>query len=62
MTASIQWEFAVGQNVLPAAYSGLFAGQVQRILKDRGINKSQWLSSAWNARDLVRITAGLGGC
>ena len=60
MTAVMRWGFAVGQNELPAAYSGLFIGQVQHLLKDGGIKKSQWLRYVWNSRDRVRITAGLG--
>ena len=57
----IRWEFSIGQNRLPMAYSVLFTGQVQRLLKYDGINKNKWLISVWNAQDWVRITAGLGG-
>ena len=39
MTAVIQWEFLVGPNGLPAAYSGLFIEQVQHLLKDEVITK-----------------------
>ena len=62
MTAAIRWEFSVGQNVLPVAYSGLFTGQVQRLLKDDSITKAQCILSVWNARDWVRIKSGLGDC
>ena len=61
MTADIRWEFAAGQNLLPAAYSGLFIGKFQYLLKYDGITKSKWLSSAWKAWDWVMITEGLGG-
>ena len=61
MTAVMRWGFAVGQNELPAAYSGLFTGQVQRLLKYDRITKAQWLISIWNTRDGVKISAGLGG-
>ena len=61
MTAVICWEFSVGQNGLPAAYPEFFTGQFQRLLKDDGITKSQWLISIWNAQYHIRITSGLGG-
>ena len=61
MTAAIWWEFEVGQNELPAEYSGLFSGQVQRLLKDDDITKYQWLSSVCNTWDHIRIKSGLGG-
>ena len=61
MTAVIRWEFSVGQNRLPASYSGLFTGQVQRLLKDDDINKSQWLCYVCNTRYRVMIKADLGG-
>ena len=61
MTAVIQWEFSVVQNGLPVAYLVLLTGQIQRLLKDDSIAKSQWIRSVWNARGCVRITAGLGG-
>ena len=48
MTMVIRWGFAVGQNGLPATYSELFTGQVQRLLKDDGITKYQCLCSIWN--------------
>ena len=40
-TTAIQWEFAVGKNELPAAYSGLFTGQVQCLFKDDVITKAK---------------------
>ena len=61
MTAAIQWEFAVGQNGLPLTYSGLFPGQVQCLLEYDEIIKALWISSIWNDKYRVRITAGLGG-
>ena len=60
MTATIRWEFTVGQNGLPTTYSGLLTGKVQRLLKDDGITKYQWLRSIWNTHDRVQITASLG--
>ena len=51
----------VGKNGLSAEYSGLFTGKVQRLLKDDGINKYQFLNSVRNAWDRVKVTAGLGG-
>ena len=62
MTAAIWREFSVGQNILPVAYSGLFTGKFQRLLKDDGITKSQWIRSVCNAQDQVMITSGLVGC
>ena len=61
INATRWWEFAVGQSGLPAAYSGLFTGKIQRLLKDDGTTKSQWIRYIWNVRDLVRIRSGLGG-
>ena len=61
MTAAIQWEFAVGQNGLPLAYSGLFTGQVQCLLEYDRIIKALWISSVWNDKYRVRTTSGLGG-
>ena len=61
MTATIRWEFTVGQNGLPTTYSGLLTGKVQRLLKDDGITKSQWINSVWNTRYRVRTTEGAGG-
>ena len=61
ITAVIWWEFAVGQNWLPATYSSLFTGKVQHIFNDDRITKSQLLIEIWNSRDRVRIKEGLGG-
>ena len=60
MTEAIRLEIEVGQNVLPAAYSGFFTGQVQRLLNDDGITKAQCISYVLNTRDWVRIKLDLG--
>ena len=59
-TTATRWEFVLCKNGLPAAYSGLFTGQLQHILKDERITKSQWLRFVYNSRYWVRITEGLG--
>ena len=60
MTAEIEWEFAVGKNGLPAAYSGLFTGKIQRLLKNNGNTKARCIIYVWKKRYQVRITEGLG--
>ena len=61
MTSAIQWEVSVGQNILPAPYSSLLTGQVQRVLKYYRLTKTQFLSSVSYAWYQVRITEVLGG-
>ena len=59
MDSAIRWEFAVGRNGLGPSYSGLFAGEFQRILNKDNVSKTQWLYSIWVARDKFRTDQGL---
>ena len=45
----LYWEFAVGRNGLGPSYSGLFAGEFQRILNKDDVSKALWLYSIWVA-------------
>lgn len=52
-------EFIIGRNGLAADYSGLFRGNVLRLLNQSGILKMQWIYRVWSGRDRLREVQGL---
>ena len=56
---AIRREFITGRNGLSQDYSGLFRGNVQRILKQDTAVQQQWLSSVWAGRDRLRRSQNL---
>ena len=56
---TIQEEFLIGRNELPAEYESLFQGRAKDITSKDDDYKMQWITSVWFARDRIRTAQGL---